>query len=115
MRAAIRMVNLGMPIKGGDGTSSAIPFPSTPNVAQAFFARVGPRSGPPCFLLPPTNVGAMSQAWSRHLEAPAQPLAAIKSNKALPTVGAAELRGTGQLKKRETELLSATMMTLGRN
>ena len=53
MRAAIRMVNLGMPIKAGDGTSSAIPFPSTPNVAQAFFARVGPRSGPPVFFASP--------------------------------------------------------------
>ena len=41
------------------GASFATPEPSTPSSSHAFFARAGPRSGPPCFLDPPTIVGAI--------------------------------------------------------
>ena len=45
----------------------------TGGVSHAAFALVGPRSAPPCFLEPPTNVGAISLALSRHIAAPLQP------------------------------------------
>ena len=44
--------------------------PSTPRAAHARRARVGPRSGPPCFVLPPTMVGAISLARFFHASAP---------------------------------------------
>jgi hypothetical protein len=44
---------------GSPGASIAIPSPFTPSIFHAARARVGPRSGPPCFLLPPTIVGAI--------------------------------------------------------
>lgn len=43
---------------------AAIPKPSTPSESHCLRARVGPRSGPPCFRLPPTIVGAISFARS---------------------------------------------------
>ena len=55
-----------------------MPRPSTPNVAQACLARVGPRSGPPCFSEPPTIVGAMSSARFFQARAPLQPRSAMR-------------------------------------
>lgn len=104
MRAAMRTVKRGMPTKLDAGNSSAMPLPSTPSVAHAFLARVGPKSGPPCFLLPPTSVGAMSQASSRQAFAPSQPLATMRSYSASPTVGAGCKPGVGQLKNREDSI-----------
>ncbi len=69
-RATIRTVSLGMPTKSLAGALSAIPFPSTPKLAHASLALVGPRSGPPCFKEPPTIVGAISSAAVRHALAP---------------------------------------------
>src|SRR5690349_19417446 len=63
-RATILNVSRGFAFSGnsGPGGASAIPRPSTPNEAHCFRARVGPRSGPPCFLEPPTIVGAIPHA-----------------------------------------------------
>ena len=63
-RATIRTVSLGRWSTGnkGPGAESPMPSPSTPSPFHASRARVGPRSGPPCFLLPPTIVGAIPQA-----------------------------------------------------
>ncbi len=87
----MRTVNRGMRStrSSGPGASSAMEIPSTPSVAHCWRARVGPRSGPPCFLDPPTTVGPMRSARCCHAAAPGQPRAAIKSPTALPTVGRA--------------------------
>src|SRR5579863_10169802 len=84
-----------MPTKSLPGGSSAMPRPSTPSVDHALRARVGPRSGPPCFLEPPTTVGAISSAFLHHALEPFQPLAAIRSNSLSPTVcgGTEDLSG----------------------
>src|SRR5690348_8557068 len=83
--------------KSGPGGWSATPRPSTPSAAQAWRARVGPRSGPPCFLLPPTMVGAMAQARPAQASAPGQPPEAIRSRSVSPTVGGRRDEGAGQL------------------
>ncbi len=113
MRAAIRTVKRGIPTKSNVGTSSAMPLPSTPRLAQACLARVGPKSGPPCFLLPPTSVGATSQALSLHACAPRQPLEAMRSPSAAPTVGAVCKPGVGQSKKADAPGFKATKITRG--
>ncbi len=82
--------------KSGPGISSAIPSPFTPIAAQAARARVGPRSGPPCFLLPPTMVGAIPAARRAQAAAPGQPREAIRSPRASPTVGGGAACGSGQ-------------------
>src|SRR5260370_33902143 len=82
----MRKVSLGIPKNSLGGASSAIPFPSTPRLAHARLALVGPRSGPPCFRDPPTIVGAISSAALRQALAPLQPFAAIRSNRTSPTV-----------------------------
>ena len=87
MRAIIRLVRRGIPSKSCSGASFAIPFPSTPSSAHAFFALVGPRSGPPCFLEPPTSVGAILSAPSAHFFAPFHPFCDIRSHSVSPTVG----------------------------
>ena len=56
------------------------------SAAHAARARVGPRSGPPCFFDPPTIVGAISSARLAQAEAPRQPFAAIRSRRTAPTV-----------------------------
>jgi hypothetical protein len=63
-RATIRTVSLGGWPSGwpGPGAWSAMPRPSTPRSFQAWRARVGPRSGPPYLVLPPTIVGAIRRA-----------------------------------------------------
>lgn len=88
-RATMRTVSFGYPSRGKSdpGGSSAIPRPSTPRERHARRARVGPRSGPPCFLDPPTIVGAMSWARKDHSFAPGQHLSDIWSASACPTVG----------------------------
>ena len=83
-RASIRGVSRGKPSKPGSGASVATPRPSMPSSAHACRALVGPRSGPPCFLLPPTSVGAMRLALSRHAPAFSQPRAAMRSWRVLP-------------------------------
>src|SRR5262249_42739877 len=97
-RATIRVVSLGTASAGKDesGGSSAMPRPSTPSSSHAARALVGPGSGPPCFLLPPTIVGAMPAARATHWLAPGQPPAAIRSARVSPTDGAAAADGTGQ-------------------
>ena len=79
IRATMGTVSRGIPTKSGSGASSATVLPLTPSVSHARRALVGPRSGPPCFLEPPTMVGAISSARSRHAFAPGHPLAAIMS------------------------------------
>ena len=78
------------------GGSSAIPSPSTPSFRHAARARVGPRSGPPCLVLPPTMVGAIPAAWRDHASAPGQPAEPIRSRSASPTVGGRWSSGSGQ-------------------
>ena len=63
----------------------AMPRPSTPSLAQAARARVGPKSGPPCFFEPPTTAGAVPFASFRHSLAPGQPPFFMKGYKASPT------------------------------
>src|SRR5215510_7425117 len=82
--------------KSGPGISSAMPSPFTPIAAQAARARVGPRSGPPCFLLPPTMVGAIPAARHAQATAPGQPREAIRSPRASPTVGGGVAYDYGQ-------------------
>jgi hypothetical protein len=113
-RATIRTVRRGMPTKFLSGASPAMPWPSTPSVSQAFFARVGPRSGPPYLRLPPTMVGAISLALSRHSLAPFHPWAEIRSNNTSPTVGGSLKLGPGQVNcsagsspKRQTQRAAA--------
>src|SRR5438034_373062 len=72
--------------KSGPGGWSATPRPSTPSAAQARRARVGPRSGPSCFLLPPTMVGAMPRARDAPASAPGQPSDAIRARRVSPPV-----------------------------
>src|SRR6476659_3822967 len=50
-RAVIESVRRGLPSMGksASGGSFAMPSPSTPSDFHCFFARVGPKSGPPCF------------------------------------------------------------------
>ncbi|MBT9154549.1 MAG: hypothetical protein DDT39_01227 [Firmicutes bacterium] len=83
------------------------------NRGPCFFARVGPRSGPPCFLLPPTSVGAISHARSRHCLASRQPFAAIRSKRASPTVGGGEASADGQMKYSAVVFFNATKTTRG--
>ncbi len=73
-----------------------MPSPSTCRLRQAVLARVGPRSGPPCFLLPPTIVGAMAPARLAQAAAPGQPPSAIRSARTAPTVGTGPVAGAGQ-------------------
>lgn len=88
IRAIMRGVSRGMPVKSFCGASFAMLFPSIPIAAHALRALVGPKSGPPCFLLPPTSVGAMVEALFLHSAAPCHSFSDIKSNNASPTVGA---------------------------
>jgi len=71
-RATMRTVTLGSPSSGkaGPGSWSAMPRPSTLKYAHAARARVRPRSGPPCFLLPPTMVEAIALGRFAHALAP---------------------------------------------
>ena len=85
-RAAIRTVRCGSPTNPGSGASLARRCPLTPSFAHLRLARVGPRSGPPCFLLPPTSVGAILLALLRQSSAPSQPRSLIRSNSFSPTV-----------------------------
>src|SRR5438046_2457178 len=57
-RAIIGIVRRGTCFLGvsGPGMRSASPSPSTPNCNHAARARVGPRSGPPCFFDPPERL-----------------------------------------------------------
>ena len=98
-RATIRTVRRGRPLTGKcpSGAASAIPSPSTPNFFHCSLARVGPKSGPPCFFEPPTMVGAMLFARLTHLRAPGQPFSAIKSCTVVPTV-APGIVGSGHSK-----------------
>src|SRR6185437_10689526 len=98
-----------------EGGSFAIPKPSTPRLAQALRARVGPRSGPPCFKLPPTTVGAISFAVSRQNLAPSHPLEAIKSYKTSPTVLGIPKFPAGQENFSNRSCFSATKITRGRS
>ena len=83
------------------------------SAAQALRARVGPRSGPPCFLEPPTMVGAISLASSAQRFAPIQPFAPIKSAKVAPTVGGLCGNTSGQSKASTRSLRRATITTRG--
>ena len=114
-RANILGVNLGIPVKSAVGASLAIPFPSTPMSAQAFLALVGPKSGPPCFLLPPTRVGAILLAFVRHSPAVVQPFSAIKSYKVSPTVRGGTSEQVGNSKVSSMSRRTPMMTTLGRS
>ena len=119
IRAAISTVRRGIVWLGGRASSaggaSATPFPSTPSLAQPSFARVGPRSAPPCFLLPPTKVGPTSFAISRHASACFHPRAAMSEYSASPTVVRARSSGTGQRKNRMSSALIAMSTKRGLN
>src|SRR5207302_7019109 len=81
----------------------------------ARLARVGPKSGPPCLCEPPTIVGAISLACSRHSIAPLHPRAAIKSYRTSPTVLGFVLDVSGHEKFSEYSFRKAIKMTRGRN
>ena len=72
-------VSFGEPTKPAAGGASATLEPSTPNRAHAKRARVGPKSAPPCLVLPPTKVGASPIAFWLHADAPSQPRLAISA------------------------------------
>lgn len=114
-RAAIGTVRRGMPSKPCGGGSSAMLFPFTPSSSQAFLARVGPKSGPPCFFDPPTSVGAMASACSAHFAAPSQPFEDISSNRSWPTVKGCSRRVSGHWKYRAYGCFKATRMVRGRS
>ena len=63
-RAIMRGVRRGDPSKSGPGASSAIVFPVTFIAAHAFRARVGPRSGPPCFFDPAHGPSTRNVTWA---------------------------------------------------
>ena len=113
--ASILGVSRGMPEKSAAGASSAIPFPSTPNSAHACRALVGPKSGPPCFLLPPTRVGAILFAFCFHAAAPAQPLADMRSKRVSPTVGVSCSILEGKVNTSSKSFRMPIITTLGRN
>ena len=77
--AIILLVKRGIPSKPGSGAALATPPPSIPSSAHAFLALTGPRSGPPCFLDPPTKVGAILFAFFAQSFAPSHLFSAIKS------------------------------------
>ena len=72
----MRTVSRGIPTKSTGGAASTIPLPSTLNVVQAARARVGPKSGPPCFFEPPTIVGASGATCHNQISFTDQYLAA---------------------------------------
>src|SRR5690606_2135477 len=114
------IVNLGgsvrgdLPVRVGTSPSLATPLPLTPRASQAAFARVGPKSAPPCFLLPPTNVGAMLFAISTQVSRCLQPLAPIISRSAVPPVAVVG-DSSGQEKYSASAGRSATSTKRGRN
>lgn len=116
MRATIRLVSRGSLSWGKEttGASSAIPMPSTPNSRHRRLARVGPRSGPPCFFEPPTRVGAGAFARSAQASAPSQPLAAIKSTRVSPTCVSLAC-GIGQRKHSMSRARRAIKINRGRS
>src|SRR5207249_10080646 len=87
---------------------------STPKLDHCRFALVGPRSGPPCFLEPPTIVSAIPHAFLCQRSAPSHPLDAIKSPRVCPTVVATGIC-FGQLNALAYWLLSATRTKRGRS
>ncbi len=87
--------------------------PSTPSLAQALRARVGPRSGPPCFSEPPTMVGAIWLAFSAQASAPSQPPSAIWSRSSWPTDGAVSFCGSGHSNSAPFDM--PTITTRGRS
>src|SRR5690554_6232383 len=96
--AAILTVKRGRPLNPAGGGSSASVPPSIPSSFQAALDRVGPRSGPPCFLEPPTRVGAILLARLAQSFAPSQPFDPISSTRSSPTVGGGLMDGSGQAK-----------------
>lgn len=92
-----------------------MPSPSIPSRAHCARARVGPRSGPPCFFDPPTKVGAIASARRRHFEAPRQPREAIRSPIASPTEGGSHSPRAGQMNASGIAPLNATRMNRGRS
>ncbi len=95
----MRTVSLGFRSAGSVavGGASATPLPLTPSWAQPARARVGPKSGPPCFFEPPTRVGPIPLAPATHRLAPGQPSRAISCRSTSPTVGGVPT-GMGQVK-----------------
>ena len=64
--------------------------------SRPLFPRPGrAQVGPPCFLDPPTSVGAIRPANAAHASAPSHPSAAISSRSACPTVGGDSFVGDG--------------------
>lgn len=114
MRAAIRTVRRGIPVSGKSfvGASFAMPIPSTPSSAHWRLARVGPKSGPPCFFDPPTSVGAIELARAAQPAEPPQPLTPIKSLSTAPTVGDFFF-AQSQRKRTKSRCLNATKMNRG--
>ncbi len=115
MRAAMRTVRRGSPEKSGSGACGAMVDPFTPRSAHARRARVGPRSGPPCFLEPPTSVGAIRFARAAQASAPFHPRSAMRSTRVSPTVGAGCGEGDGYSKETAISLRKPTAMTRGRS
>lgn len=114
-RAIIRGVSRGMPSKSLSGASLAILLPSTPISAHAIRARVGPRSGPPCFLLPPTRVGATLFAICLHCAALDHPLADIRSYRELPTSCISLGFGKGKVNESNMSVRMPTITARGRS
>ena len=113
--ASILTVNLGTPLNSRRGGSFATPLPSTPNISHAFLALTGPRSGPPCFLEPPTRVGAILFAFSAHNVALSQQLEAIRSKRVSPTVGGVFKQGFGYEKLEFKSLPTPIIINLSLN
>ncbi len=113
--AIILLVRRGIPSKSGSGAVLATPRPSTPSSAHAFLALTGPRSGPPCFLEPPTKVGAILFAFFAQSFAPSHLFSAIKSYSVSPTVGAHPGFPFGYEKEMFSSFRIATITTRGRS
>ncbi len=115
-RATIRTVSRGMRSNGAVefGAASATPIPSTDISRHWAFARVGPKSGPPCFFDPPTIVGAILCAFAAQASAPGQPFSAICGNNASPTEGVSP-HPTGHEKCSASAGRRATITKRGRN
>lgn len=88
---------------------------STCNSLHLAFALVGPRSAPPCFFDPPTIVGAMSDAFIFHSDAPRQPSLFMSGKRTSPTVAAGARLGAGHLKKLHQGSFIATSTDRGRS
>ena len=116
-RATIRTVSLGRWSTGnkGPGAESPMPSPSTPSPFHASRARVGPKSGPPCFLLPPTIVGAIPQAARRPVQSPGPALRAHQVGQHLPHRGRRGHRRRGHRNHEAHGCRTATSTNRGRS